>query len=142
MRSPASLTTPAAAQHVGQKYPSSIEQPGPGSLCQATILNRVGRVLQDMTAERAVSDGEIRQHAVDCSRLMEQAYERFQDSGNPADRDEALLWMYRRDEAVRALSTAWQAAREAQIQQDISQGAGYFIDQGERDRISLGGAKQ
>jgi hypothetical protein len=78
---------------------------------------RIGRVLQDLANARIVTDAEIRQHAADCTSLMEQAYSRFQEHGNPADRDEAVLWMHRANEAIRCLSPAWKAAREAQIQQ-------------------------
>lgn len=102
---------------------------------------RVGRVLQDLSAARAVSDDDIRQHARDCTLLMESAYERFQagDCTDITAREEAYLWMHRRDEANRCLSPQWKAAREAQIQQAISAGAGYFIEQGDAARRRLGG---
>jgi hypothetical protein len=100
-----------------------------------TVLNRVGRVLQDLAAARAVSDSEIRQHALDCGLLMEQAYDRFQAHGEPAAREEALLWMCRRDEALRSLSPSWKAAREALIQFAIAEGTGcYFLDQADAAR--------
>lgn len=119
--------------------PSSIETPSTVAIRDPKLLVRVGRVLQDMNAGRAVTDAEILQHAADCTRLMEAAYERFQANQNPADREEALLWMRRRDEARRSLSPAFKAAREAQIRQEIEQGVGYFSDQADRARAQTGG---
>lgn len=101
---------------------------------------RVGRFLQAMAAARELTDQEIRQHAADCAQLMEQAYSRFEATGNPADREEACLWMHRRDEAMRALSPAWKAAREAQIQQAIAESTGcYFIDSADAARAAISG---
>lgn len=104
-------------------------------------LLRVGRFLQAVAAARTtVSDTEIRQHAMDCAHLMEAAYERFQASGDPADREEAVLWMHRRDEAMRSMSPAWKAAREAQIQQVIGQGC-FFVEQGDAARARMQGRR-
>lgn len=89
----------------------------------AQLLNRVGRVISDIAAERTVTDDEIRQHALDCAWLMERAHDRFTQHGNPADRDEAVLWMHRQHEALRSLSPAWKAAREAEINRRISETA-------------------
>lgn len=102
-------------------------------------LLRVGRYLQAVAAAREVSDAEIRQHAMDSAHLMEAAYERFQASGDPADREEAVLWMHHRDEAMRSLSPAWKAAREAQIQQAINESAGHFIEMGDAARARMQG---
>ena len=98
---------------------------------------RVGRVLQDMAAARAISDDEIRQHAADCTFLMESAYDRFQASGDVSEREAAYLWMHRRDEALRSLSPEFKAAREREIQRAI--GAGFFIDQADADRRAMAG---
>lgn len=80
----------------------------------------VGEILRRMDVDRTVTDEELEQHAADCTRLMEEAYQRFEQHGNPADREEALLWMTRRDAARKALSPAWKAAREAEIQRRIA----------------------
>lgn len=57
------------------------------------------------------------------------------------DREEAEIWMHRRDAANRALSPAWKAAREAEIQRAAAAGPGgtgcYFLDQADRDRAAL-----
>lgn len=106
-----------------------------GAMAEACLLNRVGRVLQDISAGRGVSDTEIRQHEADCRRLSEICYERFQQSHNPTDREDAVLWQHRAAEAHSALSPAWKAAREAEILQAI--GAGYFVDQGDAARAAL-----
>jgi hypothetical protein len=102
------------------------------------LMTRVGRVLQDLASAREVTDAEVRRHAMDCALLMEQAHQRFEAFHDPAARDEALLWMHRRDEALRSLSPSWKAAREAQIQQRIAEGATgcYFIDQADKARAA------
>lgn len=128
---------PDSQASIGRQVPTSIEAPDAAAACTPALWNRVGRVLQDLAASRALSDAEIRQHAQDCTQLMEAAYQRFEQHHNPADRDEACLWMHRRDEANRSLSPAWKAAREAQIQRDIAQGQDYFAAAGERDRAAL-----
>ncbi len=40
-------------------------------------------------------------HIQDCSKHFLEAYARFEDFGNPCDRDEAYQWMHLRDQAVR-----------------------------------------
>lgn len=129
----------------GARLPSEIACVGADrvihSTGEAALLNRVGRVLADLSAAREVSDAEIRQHAADCTHLMELAYARFEQFHLPADRDDAVLWMHRRDEAHRSMSPAWKAAREAQIQQDIARGCGYFIEQGDAARARIAGGR-
>lgn len=100
---------------------------------RCALMNRVSRVLQDMAAARPVSDQDLRQHAADCSALMEQAYARFEEHGIPADREEAVLWMHHRDHALRSFSPQWVAQRQAEIQQAIAQGVGFFVTEGESD---------
>jgi hypothetical protein len=41
---------------------------------------------------------------MDCTHLMEVAYGRYQAHQIAADREEAVLWMHRRDEALRIFS--------------------------------------
>lgn len=95
------IPEPAAS---GQQCPKVIEQPAATPLRECVLWNRVGRFLQGVNASREIADEEILQHAQDCTTLMERAYQRFEDFHNPADRDEAVLWMTRRDEALRILS--------------------------------------
>lgn len=138
-----STPTPQHDPAPGMESPISNVAPASPALCGAALLNRVGRVLQDLSAARQVSDAEIRQHAADCTALMEAAYDRFLAHQDPADREEACLWMHRRDEALRSLSPAWKAAREAQIQQDIAQGTGcFFMDEADAARQALRGGSR
>lgn len=99
---------------------------------------RVGIVLQNLSAAREVSDAEILQHCQDCIRLMEAAYQRFEEYGIPADRDEAVLWSDRRAAAMRALSPDWRAAREAQVLKAAEDGGCYFIEQADGARQAMG----
>lgn len=46
---------------------------------------------------------DVRKYAQECRNLMEEAYARFQCSGTDKDREEALLWMRRRDGALRSI---------------------------------------
>lgn len=129
--------TPSLTACAGTKSPSRQHDACAAGLRAASLMVRVSRVLQDLSSARSLSDEEIRQHSADCSLLMEQAYARFQQFHNPADRDDAVLWMHRRDEANRSLSPAWKAAREAQIQQDIANGAGFFVEAGDAARARI-----
>ena len=88
----------------GPSYPIAIEVPCAAVEGEAVVVERVGRVLQDLAAQREVSDEEIRQHARDCNELLERLYGRYLAHGNPHDREEAYLWMNRRDEALRIFS--------------------------------------
>lgn len=105
------------------------------AVCRTPLMVRVGLALQNLRVG-SMSDAEIRQHAIDCTDLMEQAHDRFMAHGQPADREEAVRWMHRRDAANAALSPEWKAAREAQIQQRIAQGC-YFVEQGDAARVRL-----
>lgn len=128
-----------AAPPAGAISPTMSVQAQHAGACTCEPFLRVGRVLQDMAAARVVSDSELLQHAADCRLLMEAAYERFEESGNPADREEAVLWMERARVAHQALSPAWKAAREAEIQRGIAEGVGYFAAQGDAARTQLEG---
>lgn len=118
------------AQVSGARPATVIAQAQHAGACTCEPFLRVGRVLQDLAAARVVSDAELRQHAADCRLLMEAAYGRFQETSNPADREEACLWMERARLAHQALSPEWKAAREAEIQRGITEGVGYFAEQG------------
>lgn len=114
---------PALMDEVGQDRHSH----SPKACGDLELLNRVGRVVQDISAGRAVSDAELLAHEADCRRLSESTYDRFQATGNPADREEAVLWLARATEARKCLSPAFKQAREAQIQQTIAEGTGCFF---------------
>jgi hypothetical protein len=87
-------------------------------------------------AARALSIEELQQHIADCNTLWQRSYALYQEHGNPSDRDDAVLWLYRRDEARASLPKALQDAREAEIWADI------FMDQGARDRVVLAGGRR
>lgn len=57
-------------------------------------------VLQRMDVGRELSGAELEQHIDDCRLLWNRAYATFQEGGNPADREEALLWLHRQNEAI------------------------------------------
>jgi len=82
-------------------------------------LARVGAALAEMAAGRTLSDQELRQHAKDCGFLMESAYSRFQRFAEVAAREEALLWLDRRNEALKQLQ-----ARGTSLGEDDA--AGWF----------------
>jgi hypothetical protein len=88
----------------GQQCPTSNVAAVAEAVPNPLALFRVGEVLQAFAAARAVSDAELRQHAMDCTHLMEVAYGRYQAHQIAADREEAVLWMHRRDEALRIFS--------------------------------------
>jgi hypothetical protein len=136
---PAPLHSPTPGTP-GPDFPISDVQPSHTGAASCEPLLRVGRFLQAVAAARSLTDQEVRQHAADCSRLMEAAYARFEAHGDPADREEAVLWMSRRDEAMRSLSPAFKAAREAEIQRAIARGTGcYFLDSADAARGAIGG---
>ncbi len=78
-----------------------------------------------------VSDEEREQHIHDMGLLMQECYARFEASGNPVDRDEAVMWMHMQAEAIRQRSPARVAAMESC----------YFTECGSRDAKMLEGAR-
>ena len=116
--------------------------PDSAPACESEPMLRVGAVLQQLAEARTVSDQELLQHASDCRWLMERAYDRFISSGRKEDREEAVQWMHRGQDAMRSLSPAWKAAREAEILRTIDEGVGYFAAQGVADRQRMEGASQ
>jgi hypothetical protein len=60
----------------------------------------VGEILRRLDASRVLSGEELERHIADCCTLWERAYARFQAYGNPADRDEAVLWLHRMNLAI------------------------------------------
>ena len=134
----ASTPTATPAQPTGANPPTVNVAPASAALCGLELLSRVGRVLQDMNAGRAVTDAEVLQHETDCRRLSEACYERFEDTQLPADREEAVLWLARATEARKCLSPAFKQAREAQIQQAIAEGTGcFFLDSADAARARV-----
>lgn len=132
-------TRPAAPS--GADFPIEQDEAHHAGSASCALMVRVGRVLQDMNAGRAVTDEEIRQHEADCRRLSTICYERFQQSGNLADRDDAVLWQARAAEAHHALSPAWKAARDAEILR-AAEGTGcYFMDQADAARLARVGRR-
>lgn len=87
----------------GGNPPTLIVAPDAAAVPNPSALSRVGEFLQALSAGRVVSDAEVRQHAVDCTHLHEVAYERYQASQLPQDREESCLWLHARDEALRTL---------------------------------------
>lgn len=108
---------PAGAVPPKAEYPTSIQPAMSAAMGGCVLMMRVGRFLQDVLYDRQVADDELRQHAMDCTLLMERAHFRFEQFGDPADRDEAVMWMHYRDRANRSLSPEWKAKREADIQE-------------------------
>lgn len=68
-------------------------------------------------------DREIDQHIADCGRHLEEAYARFEETGNPSDREEAVMWLAKRNEALRVFR--WQPC--------------YFDTMGAADRARMEG---
>lgn len=130
-------STPGAAENVIKKEVAAVgEQRHSHSL---TLHARVERVLHDLSAGRTIADDELLQHRADCRFLMEQAADRWMDGRE--SREVVDLWMHRFMAACEALSPAWKAAREAQIQQSIAEGIGFFVTQGDRAREALNGGR-
>ncbi len=104
-------------------------------------VERAASAVLAMSAGRAVSDAELLAHEADCRLLAEASYQRFEELRDPADREAAVLWLDRATLARKALSPAWKAARETQIQQGIANGTGcFFMDQGDAASVAAAGA--
>ncbi len=86
-----------------------------------------------------LSDAELIRHVQDCGRHMLAHYERFETLGDPADREAAQHWLKAQNEAQAALSATAKAAREAEIQQAIDDGVGFFAARGAADRMAMQG---
>ena len=79
-----------------------------------------------MTPTKPIEASELEAHISDSERLMLAAYARFQASGNPADRTEAMEHLQRMSAAILSRSPADQAARHAAFEREIDEGVGYF----------------
>ena len=74
-------------------------------------------------------DVELEIHIEDTQQQYLWAYERFQEHGNPHDRDEALLHLHRMNQAILARSPAVQAARHAQFEREMLERDAYFLSE-------------
>lgn len=90
---------------------------------------------------RTYPDAELERHIQDCNDLFLAAYRRFEEHGLPSDRDEAVLWLHRRDAAILARSQEVQARRQAEFERQLDEGVGFFIDAGDRDRVIVLGRR-
>ncbi len=63
---------------------------------------------------------------IDCGLKLEQAYARFLAHGNPADRDAALVWMDRQNQAIFARDFLIGGERHAAFEERLAQGCDYF----------------
>ena len=73
-----------------------------------------------------LSLAELEQYIGVCEGLWRAAYERFQQHGNPPDREEAVLWLHAQNEAILERSRRVGAARHAEFEQRYSEGNDYF----------------
>lgn len=80
--------------------PTSIAQHGHVAAGAPQADPDVGEILRRMDVARTLSAEELEQHIADCSTLWQCAYARFQEHGNPADREEAVLWLHTQNEAI------------------------------------------
>lgn len=78
-------------------------------------------------AAPAMTDHENELHILACGAHMEAAYRRFQDHGNPQDRDEAVLWQDLQRQAIEARSPA----QRARMEKAIDDGLDFFQTQGQ-----------
>lgn len=99
-------------------------------LLSASFFSPAQREMVSQTiSSKRLSDEEHEQHIFDTERLWRVAYQRFQDFGLPADRDEALLWLHRQNQAILARSVTAQAARHAAFERRLDEGVCYFSSQ-------------
>lgn len=84
---------------------------GASEVQQPLSQHALSKALQFVGIDRDRLSAEEREdHIRDCTRLMEEAYERYERDGFIADRGDADYWMRLRDEAIRGRSAA-QVAR-------------------------------
>lgn len=106
----------------GPHFPSAIAaQADPGSGGVPSEVD-VGEILRRLDAGRQLSGAELERHIADCETLWKRAYARFRAHHIPADRDEALLWLHRQNEAILMRSPGVQAQRHADFEQRLAAG--------------------
>jgi hypothetical protein len=107
-------TTGRGAVTGGAEYPTlpQIVPDHSAQTCGTPSLLPVGR-----------GEAELEEYISSCRFLMERAHARFLASGNPADRDEAVMWMFRRQDAMRARSQSAQDRMHAEIDRAIAASA-------------------
>ena len=122
---------------------SFANQPAPANKSPTSTVNESGRGNGQpggqLDVGAGLSDAELIRHVQDCGRHMLAHYERFETLGDPADREAAQHWLKAQNEAQAALSATAKAAREAEIQQAIDDGVGYFAARGAADRMAMQG---
>ena len=101
------------------------------------MLNRVGRVLSDLSAGRQVADIDLLQHRNDCRVLMQAAAERWQDGRE--SRETVERWQSCFLEAMNRLSPAWKAQREAEALRAAEGSGCYFLDAADAARVRVAG---
>lgn len=80
-----------------------------------------------------MTDAEIEAHILDCGAHMQVAYERFEQTGCPHDRDEACMWLYLEQQAI----SARRPLVVAEMERERGLGGCYFLDQGAADRVRM-----
>ena len=110
----------------GHHFPSSIAGASATAESQPQTEPDVGEILRRLDASRQLSGAELEQHIADCSALWQRAYGRFQAHGSPTDRDEAVLWLHRMNEAILMRPAGVQAQRHAAFERRLAAG----IDRG------------
>lgn len=81
---------------LGTETPDETVPTASTAVCGTAPRSPVGPSLQPLT------DAELDRHIADLTSLWQRAYSRFQEHGNPHDRDEALRWLHERDQATLA----------------------------------------
>lgn len=120
--------TVEACKVVTSPFVGPVETEGRTGLTQADLLR----------AERfEFDDIEHEVHIFDLDRLWRIAYARFEAFQIPADRDEALMWLHMRDQAVLQRSKAAQMERHAAFVRELDDGVDYFQARGAADREAL-----
>jgi hypothetical protein len=114
---------PAAATETSTS-PSVIAEPVAAAICQRSDAALVGLALHALARE--MGDAELEQHIHDCGLLLERAYARFQAHQLPADRDEAVEWLARQQEAILERDRRCGAERHAAFERRISEGVDFF----------------
>jgi hypothetical protein len=88
-------------------------------------VSAIPKAIADL-AIRELDPAELEQHIQDCRDLMEAAYARFQDYGDPNDRDAAVQHMHRMNEALRSRWPAVQTQRHAAFERRLDEGVDFF----------------
>jgi hypothetical protein len=77
-------------------FPSAIEQGLAAAVHGTAPAHRVGELPRDA----AVCADTLEQTICDCMAHLQRALDAFHAHGNPVDRDDAVFWQHRVDEAI------------------------------------------